>query len=222
MHDFPSLRWMVCVLALGCFPKFPEDTGGAEPPPESSNELDDDPHHDHGGGGQTTHSTCDALDGAGVLSRLSDLTASDPSVLDLNGDCWENTENATEGQVQVMRFSSDPGVDTPALHIELRFVLPAEPQDLYVWAPEQLSVPDCTDVPTDAVCLHVESEATDEQVDLRAKTGELSLTTAEIIDDTLHYSGTFEVVVWGVDSTTSPDAYSQPSVMLAGELEWWH
>jgi len=184
------------------------------------------------GGGDTAetgpaHSSCRQLDDAGVVSRLDGLTSSLTDVVDLNGHCFENSSNNTLSGVTSMRFIpfSDDTAD-PVMHIQIFWVPPTETGALTAWAPEQLTKAECYDeeIADGHFCAHIDDNTSDDasdDVDLRAKTGSLNITQIkETPNGSFKYTGDLSMVVWGIDTSISPQAYTSPSVHIEGTFVW--
>ncbi len=194
---------------------------------------------DDGSGDASVHISCEQMDEAGINSRIDGLTSSDRSVIDLNGHCFENVNNNTLGPRSKMRFipyvhseepdsgSSAPAVEEedPIMHLSLFWYPPTQTGLYTAWDPAQLDKSDCYDVEEGHFCGHLDDNtndlASDDDVDLRAKTGGIEITDIkEDAEGNLTYSGTISLVLWNINFSVDPQAYTEPSVHLEGEFHW--
>jgi len=173
-------------------------------------------------GASAQHASCSELDDRGIKNRLDGITSNKQDVFALDGHCLEATSILTYGEVIGVRFSpvTDEGESAP-FHIQAFFVPPDSDQTLMVQAPERLSNPDCISVEAGFFCGHVNDvkNTPNIDVDLRGKAGTLDLELIKTTSGGLRtYEGFLEWTVWGVDTTSTPDVYDEPSLLMTGEL----
>jgi hypothetical protein len=168
------------------------------------------------------HASCSELDERGIKNRMNDVTSNKQDVFGLDGHCLEATSIITYGEVIGVRFApvTDEGESAP-FHIQTFFVPPDSDQILEIQAPERLSNPDCISVEAGFFCGHVNDvvNTPNIDVDLRGKAGSLDLDLINTTSGGLRtYEGFLEWTVWGVDSTSTPDVYDEPSLLMTGEM----
>ena len=173
-------------------------------------------------GAAAQHASCSELDDRGIKNRMDGVTSNQQDVFALNGHCLEATSILTYGEVVGVRFA--PVVDegeTPPFHIQTFFIPPDGDQILEVQAPERLSNPDCISVESGYFCGHVNDvvNTPNIDVDLRGKAGSLDLELINTTSGGLRtYEGYLEWTLWGVDSTSTPDIYDEPALLMTGNL----
>lgn len=168
------------------------------------------------------HASCSELDERGIKNRLNGVTSNKQDVFALEGHCLEATSIIQYGDVIGVRFApvTDDGEPAP-FHIQTFFMPPDSDQILEVQPPERLSNPDCISVEAGFFCGHVNDvvNTPNIDVDLRGKTGSLDLDLIDTTSGGLRtYEGFLEWTVWGVDSTSTPDVYDVPSLLMTGEM----
>jgi len=173
-------------------------------------------------GASAQHASCSELDDRGIKNRLNGVTSNKQDVFALDGHCLEASSILTYGEVIGVRFVpvTDDGESAP-FHIQTFFVPPDSDQTLMVQAPDRLSNPDCISVEAGFFCGHVDDvvNTPNIDVDLRGKAGSLDLELIKTTSGGLRtYEGFLEWTVWGVDSTSTPDVYDEPSLLMTGDL----
>jgi hypothetical protein len=174
-----------------------------------------------------THSSCEAMDDAGIVSRLDGIVSSNRDIIDLNGHCFVNSDNNALGEVMAMRFIPYTGDDSaPIMHLQMYWIPPTHSQDYTATEPEQLNKPECYDVAEGLFCGHLDDNTNDDpgdDVDLRAKNGSIAIDKVTAIQEeegSYSAAGDISVVLYAVDISVTPQQYSTPSLKLEGRLRW--
>ena len=173
------------------------------------------------------HSTCKALNDRGIITRLDNVRTDDQELFALDGHCLEGLQPIMTGSVWGVRFIPETAEgETPDFHIQFYFIPPDEDMEMPVTAPQRLSRAECVQVPEGNLCGHVDdnsNDSSDDDVDLRGKSGVLDLTIVESDGDGTHrYEGALEWALYGVDSTDSPEVYTEPSMRMWADFHWAH
>ena len=93
---------------------------------------------------------------------------------------------------------------------------------------QRFSDPDAGGSPTHqqpAFNLHADNtnDNADDDVDLRGKSGVLDLQIVKSDGDDAHqYEGELEWALYGVDSSDTPEVYTEPSMRMWAEFKWAH
>ncbi len=173
------------------------------------------------------HATCKALDERGIINRLDNVRTDDQNLFALDGHCLEAISTTYSGEVWGTRFipATEEG-QTPSFHVQMYFLPPNEDQQMVVSAPETLSRAQCVSVQEGEICGHVDDNSNDnaqDDVDLRGKSGTLDIQIVQSDGDDKHrYEGDLEWALYGVDTSSIPEVYTEPSLRMWAELHWAH
>ena len=173
------------------------------------------------------HSTCKNLDKRGIINRLDNVRTDDQALFALDGHCLEALQPVMTASVWGVRFiPPTPEGERPDFHIQFYFIPPDTDTEMLVTAPERLSRAECVTVPEGELCGHVDdnsNDSADDDVDLRGKSGVLDLEIVKSDGDDAHrYKGDLEWALYGVDSSDTPEVYTEPSMRMWAEFNWAH
>ena len=173
------------------------------------------------------HETCKKLDDRGIINRLDNVRTDDQDLFALDGHCLEALRPVMTAAVWGVRFIPEtPEGETPDFHIQFYFIPPDEDGEMVVYDPDRRSRAECVMVPEGELCGHVDDNSndnSDDDVDLRGKSGVMDLEIVESDGDGTHrYEGDLEWALSGVDTTSSPEVYKEPSMRMWAEFHWAH